>query len=276
MINFSIDFITGHSERADSVSSNESSPACASSSSVASDTGSNGPDATDSIAQALLTLDKTISSDFGATTKPSYSYIALISMAIISNPDKKMLLGDIYQYIMDNFPFYSDKNKAWKNSIRHNLSLNECFTKSVRTDNGKGNYWSIHPACEDDFVKGDFRRRHARRRARKSATKDDGANSDVLSGYHCNMGYVPMTSTTMTSSVGFPTYSPPVMYPSSMYSGLYPTPAQTLYAPGPATQTQYVPAANISARTSAENWSFDFFKSLDMASMNQSYPSVCY
>ncbi|XP_041347225.1 forkhead box protein L2-like [Gigantopelta aegis] len=270
MINFSIDFITGHSERADSVSSNESS------SSVASDSGSNGPDATDSIAQALLALDKTISSDFGATTKPSYSYIALISMAILSNPDKKMLLGDIYQYIMDNFPFYSDKNKAWKNSIRHNLSLNECFIKSVRTDNGKGSYWSIHPACEDDFVKGDFRRRHARRRARKSATKDDGANSDVLSGYHCNMGYVPMTSTTMTSSVGFPTYSPPVMYPSSMYSGLYPTPAQTLYAPAPATQTQYVPAANISAHTSAQNWSFDFFKSLDMASMNQSYPSVCY
>ncbi len=34
---------------------------------------------------------------------------------------------------------------------------------------GKGNFWSIHPACEDDFAKGDYRRRHARRRARRNA-----------------------------------------------------------------------------------------------------------
>ena len=33
--------------------------------------------------------------------KPALSYIALISMAILSHPEKKMLLGDIYQHIMD-------------------------------------------------------------------------------------------------------------------------------------------------------------------------------
>ena len=28
-----------------------------------------------------------------------------------------------------------------------------------------GNYWAIHPACVDSFARGDYRRRHARRRA---------------------------------------------------------------------------------------------------------------
>lgn len=122
-------------------------------------------------------------------------------MAVLSKPDKKILLNDIYQYIMDNFPYYNNKEKAWRNSIRHNLSLNECFVKSGRSDNGKGNYWSIHPACIEDFAKGDFRRRQARRRARKSSVKSFGGSSENNSRF--NLGYVPMTP----SQVGFHPYS---------------------------------------------------------------------
>lgn len=107
-------------------------------------------------------------SDSDADTKPSHSYIALIAMAILSKPSKKVLLGDIYNYISENFPYYRSKDKSWRNSIRHNLSLNECFIKAGRSENGKGNYWAIHPANVEDFANGDFRRRRARRRVRKS------------------------------------------------------------------------------------------------------------
>lgn len=100
--------------------------------------------------------------------KPSHSYIALIAMAILSRPSKKVLLGDIYNYISDKFPYYRSKDKSWRNSIRHNLSLNECFIKAGRSENGKGNYWAIHPANLEDFANGDFRRRRARRRVKKS------------------------------------------------------------------------------------------------------------
>uniref|UniRef100_A0A672UXH7 Fork-head domain-containing protein n=1 Tax=Strigops habroptila TaxID=2489341 RepID=A0A672UXH7_STRHB len=99
--------------------------------------------------------------------KPAQSYIALISTAILSSPEKKLLLSDIYQWIMDNYPYFKNK-KSWRNSVRHNLSLNECFVKAGRSDNGKGHFWAIHPANLEDFAKGDYHRRRARRRVRRS------------------------------------------------------------------------------------------------------------
>ena len=99
--------------------------------------------------------------------KPQHSYIGLISMAILSSTDQKLVLADIYQYILDNFPYFRHRGPGWRNSIRHNLSLNECFVKAGRAANGKGHYWAIHPACIEDFKKGDYRRRKAQRQVRK-------------------------------------------------------------------------------------------------------------
>jgi hypothetical protein len=100
--------------------------------------------------------------------KPTHSYIGLISLAILSTPEKKIVLSDIYQWILDNYLYFRNRGAGWRNSIRHNLSLNDCFVKCGRSVNGKGHYWSIHPANLDDFSRGDFRRRRAQRRVRKS------------------------------------------------------------------------------------------------------------
>jgi hypothetical protein len=87
--------------------------------------------------------------------RPAYSYIALISMAILSKPDRKILLNEIYDWVTSNFNYYQNRtDKSWRNSIRHNLSLNECFIKIGKAGNGRGFYWSIHSANMVDFKKG--------------------------------------------------------------------------------------------------------------------------
>ncbi|TDG99115.1 hypothetical protein EPR50_G00208950 [Perca flavescens] len=97
--------------------------------------------------------------------RPPYSYSALIAMAIQNAHEKKLTLSQIYQYVADNFPFYKKSKAGWQNSIRHNLSLNDCFKKVPRDedDPGKGNYWTLDPNCEKMFDNGNFRRKRKRR-----------------------------------------------------------------------------------------------------------------
>ncbi|KAM4706965.1 forkhead box protein D5-A-like [Discoglossus pictus] len=96
--------------------------------------------------------------------KPAYSYIALITMAILNSRDKKLTLSGICEFISDNFAYYKDKFPAWQNSIRHNLSLNDCFIKVPREPGnpGKGNYWTLDPASEGMFDNGSYLRRRKR------------------------------------------------------------------------------------------------------------------
>ena len=74
--------------------------------------------------------------------KPPYSYVALITMAIKSSPDRKMTLAGISKFIHDNFPYYRRCPLKWRDSIRHNLTLNDCFVKLPRDvdDQNRGHY----------------------------------------------------------------------------------------------------------------------------------------
>lgn len=106
-----------------------------------------------------------------ANVKPPYSYVALISMAIQSCPEKRLTLNGIYDYITKNFPYYRNReNQGWRNSIRHNLSLHECFMKlpAKGGKNGKSHYWVLDPNHEVMFEEGNYRRR--RRRPVKKVT----------------------------------------------------------------------------------------------------------
>lgn len=119
------------------------------------------------------------------SVKPPYSYVALISMSIQASPDKRLTLNGIYDYITKNFPYYRNReNQGWRNSIRHNLSLHECFMKlpAKGGKNGKSHYWVLDPHHEVLFEEGNYRRR--RRRPVKRVTYSPAS-------WACSRGYHP-------------------------------------------------------------------------------------
>ncbi|KAG9283101.1 hepatocyte nuclear factor 3-beta [Astyanax mexicanus] len=106
--------------------------------------------------------------------KPPYSYISLITMAIQQSSSKMLTLNEIYQWIMDLFPFYRQNQQRWQNSIRHSLSFNDCFLKVPRSPDkpGKGSFWTLHPDSGNMFENGCYLRRQKRFKCEKLLEKE--------------------------------------------------------------------------------------------------------
>ena len=76
-------------------------------------------------------------------SKPPYSFSCLIFMAIEDSPMKKLPVKDIYNWILTHFPYFQNAPTGWKNSVRHNLSLNKCFKKVEKEKGQVGRSWFL-------------------------------------------------------------------------------------------------------------------------------------
>ncbi|KAJ1982974.1 hypothetical protein H4R33_004934 [Dimargaris cristalligena] len=87
--------------------------------------------------------------------KPTLSYASLIMKAIFSSPARKLTLNSIYLWVQDSYPYFKTAPSGWKNSIRHNLSLNKAFHRVPRDINepGKGAYWTIDMNYVDESMR---------------------------------------------------------------------------------------------------------------------------
>nr|AGE94946.1 transcription factor forkhead domain containing protein [Encephalitozoon cuniculi] len=113
----------------------------------------------------------------GLRAKPTFSYAQIITQAIRTSSAGKLTLSEIYRWIEDSFEYYRHANPVWKNSIRHNLSLNKCFKKVPRDPGtrGKGGKWTLD---YDFLAKEEFKRRRRARRYDGKALDVSEASGD--------------------------------------------------------------------------------------------------
>ncbi|XP_034039145.1 forkhead box protein Q1a [Thalassophryne amazonica] len=117
--------------------------------------------------------------------KPPFSYIALIAMAIRDSPSGRLTLAEINDYLTEKFPFFRGSYTGWRNSVRHNLSLNDCFVKVLRDPArpwGKDNFWMLNPHSEYTFADGMFRRRRRRIGGKSSKAPEDASEQERAPG----------------------------------------------------------------------------------------------
>lgn len=147
--------------------------------------------------------------------KPPFSYIALTAMAIWSSPERMLPLSEIYRFITDRFPYYRRNTQRWQNSLRHNLSFNDCFVKVPRRPDrpGKGAYWTLHPQAFDMFENGSLLRRRKRFKLHKG--EKDSLNAELAALASFNRAFLARQAGAPPPQAGLPNGS---MYnPSSTF-----------------------------------------------------------
>ena len=93
-----------------------------------------------------------------SSEKPDLPYAALIGQAILSSPNHRLTLQEIYDWITIVYPHFKRNEQTWMNSIRHVLSTTIVFRK-VQRDRAEGRtLWAIWDRDLECFANGGFRK----------------------------------------------------------------------------------------------------------------------
>uniref|UniRef100_A0A182XEE0 Fork-head domain-containing protein n=1 Tax=Anopheles quadriannulatus TaxID=34691 RepID=A0A182XEE0_ANOQN len=110
----------------------------------------------------------------------------------------------------DHFPYYKSHDDRWKNSVRHNLSINPHFRKGRKSSHGSGHLWTISSRnSEDNFLAWEHKKQRfewffkmeANARLREVGTSDTMTDAEVAAATASLAQYVPKSPATTGSPV---------------------------------------------------------------------------
>ncbi|OSD06203.1 hypothetical protein PYCCODRAFT_1432015 [Trametes coccinea BRFM310] len=140
--------------------------------------------------------------------RPQHTLPVILRCTILGSPRKRLTIREIYAAMERKYPYYKTAGPAWKQSVRHHLSLNRLFERQPRppSDPGFGSYWTVNL----DAPPGTKRPR--KRGGRPN--KNDGSESGALTvlGPSSSSPPPPMVPRTLPALPGPPA---PSMLPAS-------------------------------------------------------------
>lgn len=113
--------------------------------------------------------------------KPDLSYAALVGQAILSSPEHRLTLQEIYDWITIVYPHFKRGEQTWMNSIRHVLSTTVCFRKVPRERSVGRTLWAIFDEDLECFKGGGFRKQLCPEIAGSAAAKEKAGSSRTRS-----------------------------------------------------------------------------------------------
>ncbi|THH31958.1 hypothetical protein EUX98_g2213 [Antrodiella citrinella] len=78
--------------------------------------------------------------------RPQHTLPVILRCAILGSPKKRLTIREIYAAMEKKYAYYTTAGPAWKQSVRHHLSLNRLFERQPRpaTEPGFGSYWTVN------------------------------------------------------------------------------------------------------------------------------------
>ncbi|KAI0363629.1 hypothetical protein BV20DRAFT_1116796 [Pilatotrama ljubarskyi] len=78
--------------------------------------------------------------------RPQHTLPVILRCTILGSPRKRLTIREIYAAMERKYPYYKTAGPAWKQSVRHHLSLNRLFERQPRppSDPGFGSYWTVN------------------------------------------------------------------------------------------------------------------------------------
>ncbi|KAH8099829.1 hypothetical protein BXZ70DRAFT_1000678 [Cristinia sonorae] len=78
--------------------------------------------------------------------RPQHTLPVILRCAILGSPKQRLTIREIYAAMEKKYSYYTTAGPAWKQSVRHHLSLNRLFERQPRpaTEPGFGSYWTVN------------------------------------------------------------------------------------------------------------------------------------